>query len=138
MGQIMAIDYGKKRTGIAVTDDLQIIASGLDTVATEGLMIFIRNYFSTHRVDEMVVGLPTDLKGNISEIENEIQDFITQFKNEFPETPLHRLDERFTSKMASFFISQSGKSKKQRQEKSLIDKVSATIILQNFLEQKQR
>lgn len=138
MGQIMAIDYGKKRTGIAVTDDLQIIASGLDTVATEGLMIFIRNYFSTHCVDEMVVGLPTDLKGNISEIENEIQDFITQFKNEFPETPLHRLDERFTSKMASFFISQSGKSKKQRQEKSLIDKVSATIILQNYLEQKQR
>ncbi|MDO5615895.1 MAG: Holliday junction resolvase RuvX [Cruoricaptor ignavus] len=138
MGQIMAIDYGKKRTGIAVTDDLQIIASGLATVETEKLMDFLKNYFSENKVDAVVVGLPTDLKGNISEVETDILKFIEQFRQVFPEVEVHRLDERFTSKMASFFISQSGKNKKARQEKGLIDKVSATIILQNFLEQKQK
>lgn len=136
MGQILAIDYGKARTGIAATDDLQIIASGLPTVETPKLMDFLKKYFSENQVDEIVIGLPTDLKGNLSDIENEIQNFILIFKKEFPNQKISRFDERFTSKMASFFISQSGKSKKQRQEKGLIDKVSATIILQNFLEQK--
>ncbi|RRQ45774.1 Holliday junction resolvase RuvX [Chryseobacterium sp. SC28] len=136
MGQILAIDYGKARTGIAATDDLQIIASGLPTVETPKLMDFLKKYFSENQVDEIVIGLPTDLKGNLSEIETEIQKFISKFENEFPGKKISRFDERFTSKMASFFISQSGKSKKQRQEKGLIDKVSATIILQNFLEQK--
>jgi len=138
MGQILAIDYGKARCGIAATDDMQIIASGLDTVQTQSLMEFLKKYFSENRVDDIVVGLPTDLKGNISEIETDILKFIENFKKEFSDIPVHRLDERFTSKMASFFISQSGKSKKQRQEKGLIDKVSATIILQNFLEQRTR
>lgn len=137
MGQILAIDYGKARTGIAVTDDMQIIASGLTTVETPKLMDFLKKYFSENRVDEIVVGLPTDLKGNMSDIETEIQKFISNFEKEFSDKKINRLDERFTSKMASFFISQSGKSKKQRQEKGLIDKVSATIILQNFLEQKR-
>lgn len=137
MGQILSIDYGKARTGIAVTDDMQIIASGLTTVETPKLMDFLKKYFSENQVDEIVIGLPTDLKGNMSDIETEIKKFISGFEKEFPDKKINRLDERFTSKMASFFISQSGKNKKQRQEKGLIDKVSATIILQNFLEQKR-
>ena len=137
MGQILAIDYGKARTGIAVTDDMQIIASGLTTVETPKLVDFLKTYFSENAVEEIVIGLPTDLKGNLSDIETEIQKFILVFEKEFPEKKINRLDERFTSKMASFFISQSGKNKKQRQEKGLIDKVSATILLQNFLDQKR-
>ena len=137
MGQILAIDYGKVRTGIAATDDLQMIASGLTTVETPKLADFLKSYFSENDVDEIVIGLPTDLKGNMSDIETEIQKFISVFEKEFPDKAINRLDERFTSKMASFFISQSGKNKKQRQEKGLIDKVSATILLQNFLDQKR-
>jgi len=137
MGQILAIDYGKARTGIAATDDLQMIASGLTTVETPKLADFLKSYFSENNVDEIVIGLPTDLKGNMSDIETEIQKFISVFEKEFPDKKINRLDERFTSKMASYFISQSGKNKKQRQEKGLIDKVSATILLQNFLDQKR-
>lgn len=138
MGQILAIDYGKARCGIAATDDMQIIASGLDTVQTSVLIEFLKKYFSQNKVEEVVIGLPVDLKGNISEVEKDILSFIEVFQKEFPGIKVNRFDERFTSKMASFFISQSGKSKKQRQEKGLIDKVSATIILQNFLEQRTR
>ncbi|GAB0155712.1 Holliday junction resolvase RuvX [Chryseobacterium sp. Alg-005] len=138
MGQILAIDYGKARCGIAATDDMQIIASALDTVDTKLILEFLKQYFSINKVEAIVVGLPTDLKGNISEVETDILKFIEQFEKEFPGIPVHRFDERFTSKMASFFISQSGKNKKQRQEKGLIDKVSATIILQNFLEQRTK
>ncbi|AZA61315.1 MULTISPECIES: Holliday junction resolvase RuvX [Chryseobacterium] len=138
MGQIIAIDYGKARCGVAATDDMKIIASGLDTVETRFLMDFLKKYTVENSVEAIVVGLPVDLKGNISEVETDILGFIENFKKEFPQIEVHRLDERFTSKMASFFISQSGKSKKQRQQKGLIDKVSATIILQNFLEQKTR
>jgi RNAse H-fold protein YqgF len=138
MGQILAIDYGKARCGIAATDDMQIIASGLDTVETQLLLSYLKNYFSENKVEAVVIGLPVDLKGNISEVETDILKFIEEFKKEFSEIPVHRFDERFTSKMASFFISQSGKSKKQKQEKGLIDKISATIILQNFLEQRTR
>lgn len=136
MGQILAVDFGKKRCGLATTDDLRIIASGLDTVETTALMEFLRNYFGENSVDELVIGLPTDLKGNMSKVEQDIQKFIEEFKNEFPEVSVVRFDERFTSKIASYFISQSGKNKKQRQEKGLIDKVSATLILQQYLEQK--
>lgn len=138
MGQILAIDYGKARCGLAATDDMQIIASGLETVSTPKLMDYLKDYFQLNKVEEIVVGLPVDLKGNMSEVETDILKFIEQFSQAFPQIPVNRYDERFTSKMASFFISQSGKSKKQRQEKGLIDKVSATIILQNFLEQKKR
>ncbi|BEV05885.1 Holliday junction resolvase RuvX [Chryseobacterium gambrini] len=138
MGQILAIDYGKARCGIAATDDMQIIASGLETVQTSLIIDFLTKYFGENRVDEVVIGLPIDLKGNISEVETDILKFIEVFQKEFPMIKVHRFDERFTSKMASFFISQSGKNKKKRQEKGLIDKVSATIILQNFLEQRTR
>ena len=136
MGQILAVDFGKKRCGLAATDDLRIIASGLDTVETSVLMEYLRKYFEKNSVDEVVIGLPMDLKGNMSEVEQDIQKFIEEFKNEFPEVSVVRFDERFTSKIASYFISQSGKNKKQRQEKGLIDKVSATLILQQYLEQK--
>lgn len=138
MGQILAIDYGKARCGIAATDDFQIIASGLPTVENKNLFFFLKKYLGENNVEAIVVGLPTDLKGNLNEVETHILKFIEKFKTEFPHIEVHRFDERFTSKMASFFISQSGKSKKKREEKGLIDKVSATIILQNFLEQKQK
>ena len=138
MSQVVAIDYGKVRCGIAATDDMQLIASALTTVETKNIFSFLEKYFSENKVETLVIGLPTDLKGNLSEIETDILKFIEKVKELFPEVEIHRFDERFTSKMASFFISQSGKNKKQKQEKALIDKVSATIILQNFLEQKQR
>jgi putative Holliday junction resolvase len=136
MGKAIAIDYGKVRCGLAETDDLKIIASGLPTVQTLELFEFLDNYLKNNSVDELVVGQPIDLKGNLSAIESDILKFIEKFKIDFPAVKVFRLDERFTSKMASFFISQSGKSKKKRQEKGLIDKVSAIIILQNFLEKK--
>ncbi len=136
MGQILAIDYGKKRCGLAATDDLQMIASGLDTVDTSVLLEYLKKYFVHNQVDKVVVGLPIDLRGNISEVEGDILKFVENFQNVFPEIGVERFDERFTSKIASYFISQSGKNKKQRQEKGLIDKVSATLILQQYLEQK--
>lgn len=138
MGQILAIDYGKARCGIAATDDFQIIASGLPTVETKNIFQFLTKYFFENKVESIVVGLPTDLKGNLNEVEKDILKFLEKFRTEFSEIEIHRFDERFTSKMASFFISQSGKNKKKREEKGLIDKVSATLILQNFLEQKQK
>lgn len=138
MAQIMAVDYGKKRCGVAATDDMQIIASAVDTVETIKIFDFFKNYFQLNKVEALVVGLPIDLKGNMNEIETEISIFVKKFQAEYPEIEVFRLDERFTSKMASYFISQSGKSKKKREEKGLIDRISATIILQNFLEQKQR
>lgn len=136
MAQILALDFGKVRCGLAATDDMQIIASGLDTVSTDKLMDFFREYFRFNKVETLVIGQPMDLKGNMSEVESDILKFIEQFKNEFSNIKVERLDERFTSKMASYFISQSGKNKKQREQKGLIDKISATIILQNYLDRK--
>lgn len=136
MAQILALDFGKVRCGLAATDDMQIIASGLDTVSTDKLMDFFREYFRFNKVETLVIGQPMDLKGNMSEVESDILKFIEQFKNEFSNINVERLDERFTSKMASYFISQSGKNKKQREQKGLIDKISATIILQNYLDRK--
>lgn len=138
MAQILAIDYGKARCGLAATDDFQIIASGLETVETKNLFPFLAKYFSQNEVEAIVVGLPTDLKGNLSQIETEILKFLEKFRTQFPDIAINRFDERFTSKMASFYISQSGKNKKKREEKGLVDKVSATLILQNFLEQQQK
>ena len=138
MSQILAIDYGKARCGLAVTDDMQIIASGLETVPTKDIFPYLKKYFDENSVEQIVVGLPTDLKGNLNEVEVHILKFLEKFKYQFPAIEVARFDERFTSKMASFFISQSGKSKKKREEKGLIDKVSATLILQNYLEQIKR
>ena len=134
MAQIMAIDYGKVRTGIACTDDLQIIASALCTTPTVQLFAFLQKYFAENQVEAVVVGQPIDLKAQMSAIETDIIKFIAEFQIKFPQIKVHRLDERFTSKMASAVISQSGMGKIKRQNKGLIDQVSACIILQNFLD----
>ena len=133
MGKILAIDYGKKRTGIAVTDDLQIIASGLTTVKTKELISFLSNYTSKETVETFVIGQPKQMNNKDSESEALILPFITKLKNKFPNIPVVREDERFTSKMAFQTMLDSGMSKKKRQDKALIDEISATIILQSYL-----
>lgn len=132
----MAIDYGTKRTGLAVTDDLQIIATALDTVDTSALLDYLQRYFSENNVQEIVVGLPMRMHGEVGQLESEIQKFIEKFKSKFPEIPLQRLDESFTSKMASQAILAAGAKKKKRQDKGLIDRVSATILLQSYMNSK--
>lgn len=136
MPRIIAIDYGMKRTGIAVTDDLQIIATALDTVDTKVLFPFLEKYFSENTIQEIVVGLPMRMHGEVGQLEVEIQKFISKLQEKFPTIPIYRQDESFTSKMASQAIFHSGAKKKKRQEKGLIDRVSATIILQSYMESK--
>ena len=137
MSRVLAIDYGQKRVGMAVTDELQIIANGLCTVAAKDVFSFLSTYLSKEKVELFVVGEAKKLNNTSSSASSYIEPFVKKLASAFPEIPIVRVDERFTSKMASFFISQSGKNKKQRQEKGLIDKVSATILLQNFLDQKR-
>lgn len=133
MGRVVAIDYGKKRTGIAVTDEMQFIASGLTTVDTSNLMVFLKEYFDKEKVEKIIVGEPKQRDGSPSQSEVYIQEFIKKFVEKFPEMPLERLDERFTSKMAFQTMIDSGLSKKQRRNKALVDEISATIILQSYL-----
>ncbi len=137
MPQILAIDYGKKRTGIAVTDDMQIIASGLKTVETENLLSFLKDYFSKHNVEKTIIGEPKQMDGSASESAEIIEKFVIQFKKEFPTIPLEKIDERFTSKMAFQTMIDSGLKKKQRQNKGLIDEIAATILLQDYLNYKK-
>ena len=134
MARILAIDYGTKRTGIAVTDPLQIIASGLDTVPTEAVIDFLKKYFETEVVEKIIVGEPLHADGNPMEITKKVYDFVERLKKLFPQTPVHLQDERFTSKTASRLILESGAKKKKRQDKALIDKVSAAVILQEYME----
>ena len=133
MSQIVAIDYGGKRTGIAVTDDMQIIASGLTTVSTTELLPFLKDYATTNKIEAFVVGEPKRLHGEASDIEVEIKVFIEKLVLAFPNLVIHRIDERFTSKMAFDTMLKSGISKKKRQNKALVDQISATLILQDFL-----
>ena len=133
MGRILALDFGTKRTGIAVTDELQIIASGLATVETKTLISFLIEYFENETVELIVVGEPKQLNNEVSQSENAIQFFLEKFKKAFPDKQIHRVDERFTSKMAFQTMIDSGLSKKQRQNKALVDEISATIILQSYL-----
>ncbi len=137
MKRIMGIDFGAKRTGIAVTDELQIIASGLTTIETESIFSFLEQYFQTEKVETIVIGLPKRLNNEDSEVEKQIQKFITQFSKTFPNIKLERQDERFTSKLALKTMIDSGVKKKKRQDKALIDEISATIILQSFMERKR-
>jgi len=134
VGRILAIDYGEKRVGLAVTDPLKIIANGLPTVETKNIFPFLKEYFSKEKVESIVVGDPKNLRNEEMDITQKVNTFIGQLKKEFPEIIIHRVDERFTSKMASQTILQSGLKKKDRQQKHLVDKISAVIILQNFLE----
>lgn len=133
MGRILAIDYGTKRTGLAVTDEMQIIASGLTTVETKELLSFLEDYITTENVEKFVVGEPKQMNNTASESEAHIQKFLVKLKKTIPHIPVERVDERFTSKMAFQTMIDSGLKKKQRQNKALIDEISATLILQSYL-----
>ena len=137
MPRILAIDYGQKRTGIAVTDPLQIIASGLQTIETKQVFDFLKTYFQTEKVEKIILGEPKQMNGQPSQSAEIIQKFAEKFKTTFPGVPLEFVDERFTSKMAFQTIIASGLKKKQRQNKALIDEIAATIILQSYLERRQ-
>ena len=133
MAQILAIDYGKVRTGLAVTDDMQIIASGLTTVLTNELLDFLKDYTKKESVELFLVGEPKQMNNKASESEVFITPFISRLRTLFPNIPIKRVDERFTSKMAVQTMIDSGLKKKQRQNKALVDEISATIILQSYL-----
>ena len=133
MGRILALDFGTKRTGIAVTDELQIIASGLTTVPTNNLLPFLDRYFSEENVELVLLGEPKQMDNTASDSEVGIKEFLTKFSEKFPQKKLERVDERFTSKMAFQTMIDSGLKKKQRRNKALVDEISATIILQSYL-----
>ena len=137
MGRIVAIDYGLKRTGIAVSDPLRIIATPLDTVDTATLLTFLTRYTQQETVDEFVVGMPKTLLNKDSEIAPYVRKFVEELKKVFPEKPVHLADERFTSTMAQRALIEGGMKKKDRQVKGNVDKISATIILQSFMASKQ-
>ena len=131
--RILSIDYGTKRTGLAVTDPLKLIASGLTTVDTPQLLPFLEKYTAEEAVEAFVRGWPKRLNNEDSAVEADIQQLLTKLKERFPTIKIHRYDERFTSKIAFQTMIDSGLKKKQRQNKALIDEISATLILQDFL-----
>jgi putative Holliday junction resolvase len=137
MARILSIDYGQKRTGIAVTDNFQIIASGLTTIPSTDIIPFLKTYFSKENVKTVIIGEPKQMNGLPSESTEIIEKFITQFHTEFPNMKMERVDERFTSKMAFQTMIDSGLKKKQRQNKGLIDEIAATILLQDYLNYKK-
>ena len=137
MGRILAIDYGNKRTGIAVTDPLQIIASPLDTVPTHQIIVFLKDYFEKEQVDTIVVGLPLDLSNRDTDVTQSVRHFHKKLQKEFGSKEIHLHDEKFTSKMAFDAMISGGMNKKERRKKENIDKVSAAIILQSYLESKR-
>ncbi|MEN8187744.1 MAG: Holliday junction resolvase RuvX [Bacteroidota bacterium] len=137
MGRILAFDYGEKRTGIAVTDELQIIASGLTTIETDKIIPFLKNYLKNENVELFLIGEPKQMDNSASESEILIKPFIEKLKSEFSHIPIKRVDERFTSKMAFQTMIDSGLKKKQRKNKALLDEISATIILQSYLYNKK-
>ncbi len=137
MPRLLSIDYGKKRTGIAVTDILQITPGGLCTIATHELPQFLRDYISREDVSEVIIGLPTQTNGQPSENQDRVLQFSRWFKRTFPNIPLHHYDERFTSVLAHQALLQSGVPKMRRRDKGLIDEISATIILQDFMLSRQ-
>lgn len=135
MSRILSIDYGKKRTGIAVTDNAQIIANGLTTVPTFQLMKFLKEFFSRETVERVIIGLPTQPNGQPSENQQRVEAFAEKFRKEFPSIPLEYFDERFTSVLAHQAILSSGIGKKRREnDKGLVDEISACIILQGWME----
>ncbi len=133
MPRILAIDYGIKRTGIAVTDEMQIIASGLTTVPSETAISFLKEYFSKENVVKVLIGEPKQMNGLASESTPIIEKFVTDFQTAFPEMKVERVDERFTSKIAFQTMIDSGLKKKKRQNKALVDEIAATILLQDYL-----
>ena len=137
MSRILAIDYGKKRTGLAVTDPMQIIASGLTTVATTELMDFILKYVAQEKVERIIVGHPKQMNNEDSENMKRIIPFINLLKKKLPAIPIELVDERFTSVLAHQAMLDGGLKKKARQNKALVDEISATIILQSYMETKR-
>lgn len=134
MGRILSIDYGNKRIGLAVTDENKIIATALDTVHPKDIINYLKNYFQKEKVEMIVVGLPKQMNNQNSESEKVILAFIKKLKTHFTNLPIIRYDERFTSKIAFQTMIDAGLKKKDRQNKSIVDKISATIILQSYLE----
>jgi putative Holliday junction resolvase len=134
MGRILAIDYGRKRTGLAVTDPLRIIATTLDTVPTNELLSYLAAYMKKETVDEFVVGMPKTLMNEDSEIAPLVRVFVEELKKIYPDKKVNLADERFTSSMAKQAMIDGGMKKKDRQVKANVDKISATIILQSFLQ----
>lgn len=137
MGRILAIDYGLKRTGLAVTDTLQLIANALTTVSTKELHAFLDDYLQKESVERVVVGLPKQMNGQPSQTMPYIEKFVVEFRRRHPQMPLEYYDERFTSVLAQKAIIAGGVKKKDRQNKALYDQVSATIILQAWMESKR-
>jgi len=137
MARILSIDYGRKRVGLAVTDSQQIIATRLTTIPTHTIWDFLNEYFQKEKVEIVVVGYPKQLNNEASEAVRYINPFLKKFQIEYPNMKLEILDERFTSKMAFQTMIDGGLKKQKRQDKALIDGISATIILQSFLEQKR-
>lgn len=133
MARILALDFGLRRTGIAVTDPLQLIASGLTTVATPDLIPFLQSYMGQEEVERIVVGDPRQMDNTPSEVEGAIGKFLSELRKRFPGIPVSRQDERFTSKMAARSMVEGGMKKKKRREKATLDEISATLILQSFL-----
>ena len=134
MSRILSIDYGKRRTGLAVTDPLQIIAGGLCTVETPQLMTYLTQYMQREEVERIVIGLPTQTNGQPSENQARVREFTGRLKKVFPDLDVVFWDERFTSVMAHQAMIESGISRKRRQDKALVDEISATIILQSYME----
>ena len=134
MGRILAIDFGRRRTGLAVTDPLRITANPLLTVETRELMNWLRDYFSREAVDQVVVGHPTQMNGEESESMNYIRPFLGQFRKQFPDMPVTMYDERFTSVLAHKAMIDGGMRRKDRQDKAVVDKIAACIILEGYLE----
>lgn len=133
MARILAIDYGIKRTGIAVTDEMQLIASGLTTIATPTLFSFLNDYLTNEKVEKVIIGEPKQMNGLPSESAVYIEQFCIEFKKTYPNMPLVKVDERFTSKLAFKTMIDSGLNKKRRQNKALIDEIAATILLQDYI-----
>ncbi|SHJ26833.1 Holliday junction resolvase RuvX [Pseudozobellia thermophila] len=133
MGRLLALDFGQKRTGIAVTDELQLIASGLTTVPTSELFDFLKNYIEAEDVERFIVGEPKQMDNTPSQSEALIAPFLVQLQKRYPQIPIERQDERFTSKMAVQSMVAGGLKKKKRRNKGLVDEISATIILQDYL-----
>ena len=133
MGRILALDFGQKRTGVAITDELQIIASGLTTIATVELISFLKEYVSKESIELFLVGEPKQMNYKASDSEAIIKPFLKELEKEFPNIQIKRVDERFTSKMAFQTMIDSGLKKGKRKNKALVDEISATIILQSYL-----
>lgn len=134
MGRILSIDYGKKRTGLAVTDPLKIIATGLTTIETPKLLAYLKDYIAKEGVEEIIIGMPVNLDDRATHATPLVKSFIGQLKKNFPALPVTEVDERFTSKMASQAMLDMGLKKKQRQNKALVDEIAATIMLQDYLQ----